>query len=175
MSHSGLKTRPSSIKASVYLVNALFYYRQTCSYGLRCIRVAERNLLAQVSDLLSGLRCKISITPSSCIYSATLQASRVNFYELRRVVASLIDSIRCVRERKNPFRRRLVNNALGGRVKSDTSRILMYLNARHQYIHIYMLYDRSTSQANVLVRRLAIICELWKKTSNSRKNLHVLS
>ena len=62
------------------------------------------------------------------------QRSKVNFYELKSVVARLIDSIRYVRGRKNPL----------GRVKSDTSRISIYLNARHQYIHIYMLlYVRS--------------------------------
>ena len=62
------------------------------------------------------------------------QRSKVNFYELKSVVARLIDSIRYVRERKNPLGRRLVNYDLVGRTKSDT-----YLNARHQYIHIYML------------------------------------
>ena len=74
------------------------------------------------------------------------QRSKVNFYELKSVVARLIDSIRYVRERKNPLGRRLVNYDLGGRAKSDTSRISIYLmlNARHQYIHIYMLlYVRS--------------------------------
>ena len=67
------------------------------------------------------------------------QRCRVNFYELRSVVARLFDSIKCVRERKNPLGRHLVNYDFGGRVKSDTSRISMSLNARHQYIHIYML------------------------------------
>ena len=72
------------------------------------------------------------------------QRSKVNFYELKSVVARSIDSIRYVRERKNPLGRRLVNYDLGGRAKSDTSRISTYLNARHQYIHIYMLlYVRS--------------------------------
>ena len=72
------------------------------------------------------------------------QRSKVNFYELKSVVARLIDSIRYVRERKNPLGRRLVNYDLGGRAKSYTSCISMYLNARHQYIHIYMLlYVRS--------------------------------
>ena len=71
------------------------------------------------------------------------QRTKVN-YELKSVVARLIDSIRYVRERKNPLGRRLVNYDLGGRAKSDTSRISIYLNARHQYIHIYMLlYVRS--------------------------------
>ena len=70
------------------------------------------------------------------------QRSKVNFYELKSVVARLIDSIRYVRERKNPLGR--VNYDLGGRAKSDTSRISIYLNARHQCIHIYMLlYVRS--------------------------------
>ena len=64
--------------------------------------------------------------------------------ELKIVVARSIDSIRYVRERKNPLGCRLVNYDLGGRSKSDTSRISIYLNARHQYIHIYMLlYVRS--------------------------------
>ena len=68
----------------------------------------------------------------------------VDFYELRSVVAKLIDSIRYVRDRKNPLGRSLVNYDLGGHAKSDTSRISIYLNARHQYIHIYMLlYVRS--------------------------------
>ena len=67
------------------------------------------------------------------------QRSKVNFYELRSVVTRLIDNIRYVRERKKPLGRRLVNYDLGGRAKSDTSRISMYLNACHQYIHIYML------------------------------------
>ena len=58
------------------------------------------------------------------------QRCRVNFYELKSVVARLINSIRYVRERKNPLGRRLVNYDLGGRAKSDTSRISMYLNAR---------------------------------------------
>ena len=79
------------------------------------------------------------------------QRSKVNFYELKSVVARLIDStsIRYVRQRKNPLGRRLVNYDLDGRAKSDTSRISIYLNARHQHIHIYMLFmdDRSTSQA----------------------------
>ena len=67
------------------------------------------------------------------------QRCRVNFYELRSVVARLIDSIRYVRERKNPLGRRLVNYD----AKSYTSRISTYLNVR-QYIHIYMLlYVRS--------------------------------
>ena len=74
------------------------------------------------------------------------QRSKVNFYELKSVVARLIDSIRYVRERKNPLGRRLVNYGLGGRAKSDMSRISIYLNARHQYICCSM-YDRSTSQA----------------------------
>ena len=67
------------------------------------------------------------------------QRSKVNFYKLRSVVARLIDSIRYIRQRKNTLGRRLVNYNLSGRAKSDTSRISMYLNARHQYIHIYML------------------------------------
>ena len=68
------------------------------------------------------------------------QCYRVNFYELKSVVARLIDSIRYVREQKNPLGHRSVNYDLGGRAKSDMSRISMYLNARHQYIHIYMLH-----------------------------------
>ena len=36
------------------------------------------------------------------------QRCRVNFYELKSVVAKLIDSIRYVRERENPLGRRLV-------------------------------------------------------------------
>ena len=58
------------------------------------------------------------------------QHCRVNFYELKSVVAKLIDSIRYVRERENPLGRRLVNYDLGGRVKSDTSCISMYINAQ---------------------------------------------
>ena len=57
-----------------------------------------------------------------------IQCCRVNLYELRSVVARSIDIIRYVRERKNPLGRRLVNYDL-------------YLNARHQYIHIYMLLE----------------------------------
>ena len=72
------------------------------------------------------------------------QRCRVNFYELKSVVARLMDSIEYIRERTNPLGRRLVNYDLGGCAKSDTSRISIYLNARHQYIHIYMLlYVRS--------------------------------
>ena len=41
------------------------------------------------------------------------QRCRVNFYELKSVVARLIDSIRYVRERKNTLGRRLVNYDLG--------------------------------------------------------------
>ena len=70
------------------------------------------------------------------------QRSKVNFYKLKSVVARVIDSIRYVRERKNPLGRRLVNYDLGGRAKSDTSRISIYLNARHQYIYM-LLYVRS--------------------------------
>ena len=51
------------------------------------------------------------------------QRCRVNFYELKNVVARLIDNIRYVRERKNPLGRRLVNYDLGGHAKSDTSRV----------------------------------------------------
>ena len=64
---------------------------------------------------------------------------KVNFYELRSVVAWLIHRIRYFRIRKNLLGRRLVNYDLGGCVKNDTSHISMYLNARNQYIHIYML------------------------------------
>ena len=74
------------------------------------------------------------------------QRSKVNFYELKSVVARLIDSIWYVRERKHPLGRHLVNYDLGGSAKSDTSRISIYLNVRHQYIHIYnimLLYVRS--------------------------------
>ena len=63
------------------------------------------------------------------------QCCRVNFYELRSVVA---DSIRYVRERKNQLGRRLVYYDLGSRANSDTSRISMYLNARFQYIHMLL-------------------------------------
>ena len=80
------------------------------------------------------------ITVHELLTDFNFQRCRVNFY----VVARLIDSMRYVRERKNPLGRRLVNYDLGGRAKSDTSRISIYLNARHQCIHIYMLlYVRS--------------------------------
>ena len=46
------------------------------------------------------------------------QRCRVNFYELRSVVARLIDSIRYIRERKNTLGRHLVNYDLGSRAKS---------------------------------------------------------
>ena len=90
------------------------------------------------------------------------QRCRVNFYELKSVVARLSEN------EKNPLGRRLVNYDLGGRVKSDTSRISMYLNARHinTYIFIYcFMYDHSTSQAKCFVCRLGVFCELWKNTS----------
>ena len=77
------------------------------------------------------------------------QRSKVNFYELKSVVATLIDSIRYVRERKNPLGRRLVNYDLGGRAKSDTSRIsTTSMRVINTYIFICcFMYDRSTSQA----------------------------
>ena len=97
------------------------------------------------------------------------QRSKVNFYELKSVVARLIDSIRYVRERKNPFGRRLVNYDLGSRAKSDTSRISIYLNARHQYIHNYLYAALCTiavlAKQNVFVCRLGVFCDLWKNTS----------
>ena len=94
------------------------------------------------------------------------QCSKVNFYELKSVVARSIDSIRYVRERKNPLGRRLVNNDLGGRAKSDTSRISIYLNARHQYIHTYAFCTIAVlAKQNVFVCRLGVFCDLWKNTS----------
>ena len=99
------------------------------------------------------------------------QRSKVNFYELKSVIARLIDSIRYVRERKNPLGRRLVNYDLGGRSKSDTSRISIYLNARHQYIHVctYLYAALCTiavlAKQNVFVCRLGVFCDLWKNTS----------
>ena len=86
------------------------------------------------------------------------QRSKVNFYELKSVVARLIDSIRYVREQKNPLGRRLVNYDLRSRAKSDTSRISIYLNARHQYTYIFIccfMYDRSTPSKTFLCAVLA--------------------
>ena len=65
------------------------------------------------------------ITVHELLADFEFQRCSVDFYELRSVVAKLIDSIRYVRERKNPFVRRLVNYDLGGRAKSDTSHISM--------------------------------------------------
>ena len=86
------------------------------------------------------------------------QCCRVNFYKLKSVVARL-SIVSGTSENEKIC---LVNYDLGGRAKSDTPHISIYLNVHHQYIHIYMLlYVRS----HVFVCCLVVFCDLWKNTS----------
>ena len=96
------------------------------------------------------------------------QRSKVNFYELKSVVARLIDSIRYVRERKNPLGRRLVNYDLGGHAKSDMSRIFnlpQCASSIHKYLYAALCTIAVLAKQNVFVCRLSVFCDLWKNTS----------
>ena len=97
------------------------------------------------------------------------QRSKVNFYEPKSVAARSIDSIRYVRERKNPLGRRLVNYDLGGRAKSDTGVTYFNLPQCASSIHTYLYAALCTiavlAKQNVFVCRLGVFCDLWKNTS----------